>query len=68
MIRNIRRDSIDSFSYIKNAFGDLNNNDRISYQLLATDKAVIQQHFNQRNEGTRTDSPNVPTYGWWQHR
>jgi hypothetical protein len=52
----------DSFSYIKeSAFGDLTNNDRITYQLVATDKAGNITTLPTRNEGTETDSPNVPT-------
>jgi hypothetical protein len=52
----------DSFSYIKeNAFGTLNNNDRVTYQIVATDKAGNTTTLPTRHEGTDIDTPNVPT-------
>lgn len=52
----------DSFSYLReNTFGDLANNDRITYQIVATDKAGNTTTLPTRHEGTNIDSPNVPT-------
>lgn len=52
----------DKFTYIKeNAFGTLANNDRISYQITATDKAGNRTILPTTHEGTDINSTNVPT-------
>ncbi len=51
------------FTYIKeNAFGTLANNDRVTYQIIATDNAGNRTILPTRHEGTEIDTPNVPTF------